>query len=209
MKLKLKRHIRGLANNTIAIPVGNNFLGNFEQYSGFRMQIEGVGNTIEIDPTARIVNCSITMYGNNHRLYIGPNSSVASTSFWYSDDSGSIVIASECDLQGGAFAVLEQTSIKIGDKCLFSYGVDFRTSDSHSIVDQKTGERLNKGKSIEIGEHVWLGKGVTVLKGVSIGNNSVVGIGSIVTKSAPANSLLVGAPAKVVREGVDWVNERI
>ncbi len=52
---------------------------------------------------------------------------------------------------------------------------------------------------VTIGNNVWLGSRVTVLRGVTIGTNSVVGAGSVVTRSIPANSIAVGAPAKVVR----------
>jgi acetyltransferase-like isoleucine patch superfamily enzyme len=44
-----------------------------------------------------------------------------------------------------------------------------------------------------------LGTGVTVLANVTIGENAIVGAGSVVTKDVPANSIVVGNPAKVVR----------
>jgi len=44
-----------------------------------------------------------------------------------------------------------------------------------------------------------LGTGVTVLANVTVGENAIVGAGSVVTKDVPANSIVVGNPAKVVR----------
>ncbi|MBF0900795.1 MAG: sugar O-acetyltransferase, partial [Atopobium sp.] len=44
------------------------------------------------------------------------------------------------------------------------------------------------------------GGNVTVLPGVTIGNNCVIGANSLVTKDIPDNSLVVGSPAKVVRQ---------
>ena len=41
---------------------------------------------------------------------------------------------------------------------------------------------------------------MTVLPGVTIGDNCVIGANSLVTKDIPANSLVVGSPAKVVRQ---------
>ncbi len=55
-------------------------------------------------------------------------------------------------------------------------------------------------KPTRIGERVWLGAHVTVLKGVSIGDGSIVGAGSVVTKSLPAGVVVVGNPARVIRE---------
>jgi hypothetical protein len=48
--------------------------------------------------------------------------------------------------------------------------------------------------------NVWLGDHATVLKGVTIGANSVVAARSVVTKDVPANVIVAGNPARVVRE---------
>jgi acetyltransferase-like isoleucine patch superfamily enzyme len=44
-----------------------------------------------------------------------------------------------------------------------------------------------------------MGYGACVLRGVQIGDNSIVGTSSVVTKSAPANAVLAGVPARVIR----------
>jgi acetyltransferase-like isoleucine patch superfamily enzyme len=51
-----------------------------------------------------------------------------------------------------------------------------------------------------IGDNVWIGAKATITKGVKIGNNCVVGANSVVTCDVPANSVVVGAPARVVRK---------
>ncbi|KQT54219.1 acetyltransferase [Aureimonas sp. Leaf454] len=53
-----------------------------------------------------------------------------------------------------------------------------------------------------LGENVLVGMGATILNGARIGRNSIVGANALVTegKDFPENSLIVGAPAKVVRE---------
>lgn len=53
-------------------------------------------------------------------------------------------------------------------------------------------------KAVRIGRNCWLGAKVTILAGVEIGDNCVVGAGTVVTKSFPSNSIIVGVPAKVV-----------
>jgi acetyltransferase-like isoleucine patch superfamily enzyme len=52
---------------------------------------------------------------------------------------------------------------------------------------------------------VWIAQGVTILKGTSIGEGSIVGAGCVVAgkKFAP-RSLIVGNPARVVRQNVAW-----
>ena len=48
-----------------------------------------------------------------------------------------------------------------------------------------------------------IGMGAIVLDGVRVGTGSIVGAGSVVTKNVPARSLVVGMPAKVLREITD------
>ena len=44
-----------------------------------------------------------------------------------------------------------------------------------------------------------LGSGATILCGITIGENAIVGAGSVVTKDVPANSIVAGNPARVLR----------
>lgn len=50
-----------------------------------------------------------------------------------------------------------------------------------------------------IGNNCWIGGGVTILAGVTIGDGCIIAAGSVVTKSYPANSVLAGVPAKLVK----------
>ena len=56
-----------------------------------------------------------------------------------------------------------------------------------------------KTAPVKIGDNVWIGMGAVILKGVTIGDNSVVAAGAIVTKSIPANTIVAGNPAEVVK----------
>lgn len=53
-----------------------------------------------------------------------------------------------------------------------------------------------------IGDNSLIGMGATVLNGAKIGNNCLIGAGALVTEGCviPDNSLVVGMPAKVIRE---------
>ena len=44
-----------------------------------------------------------------------------------------------------------------------------------------------------------IGSGATILCNVTIGENAIVGAGSVVTKDVPANAIVAGNPAKVLR----------
>lgn len=56
---------------------------------------------------------------------------------------------------------------------------------------------------IIIGENCWIGTNVRICKGVTIGNNSIVAACSVVTKDVPANCIVAGNPAKVVKTDID------
>ena len=50
-----------------------------------------------------------------------------------------------------------------------------------------------------IGENVWVGENSRIQRGVTIGDNAIVAAGAIVTKDVPANSIVAGIPAKVIK----------
>lgn len=52
---------------------------------------------------------------------------------------------------------------------------------------------------IVIGDNVWIGHGVTVLSGVTIGDGAVVAARALVINDIPANAIVAGVPAKVLR----------
>jgi acetyltransferase-like isoleucine patch superfamily enzyme len=53
---------------------------------------------------------------------------------------------------------------------------------------------------VHIADNVWIGMNAVILKGVTIGENSVVAAGAIVSKNVPANVIVAGNPAIVVKE---------
>lgn len=56
----------------------------------------------------------------------------------------------------------------------------------------------SKGEVI-IGNNVWIGDKVAILAGVHIGDGAIVGANSVVTKDVPANSVVAGVPAKLIK----------
>jgi acetyltransferase-like isoleucine patch superfamily enzyme len=56
----------------------------------------------------------------------------------------------------------------------------------------------SKGPVI-IKDNVWIGDGVAILSGVTIGENSIIGANTVVTRSIPANCVVAGNPAKIIK----------
>lgn len=52
---------------------------------------------------------------------------------------------------------------------------------------------------IRIGRGVWMGAHVTVLPGVTIGDNAIIAAGAVVAKDVPADMIVGGVPARVIK----------
>ncbi len=88
--------------------------------------------------------------------------------------------------------------IVIGDAVMLARDVYITDSDWHTIYDRtKLAPEITP---VHIADNVWLGDGACVLKGVSIGENSVVAARAVVVKDVPANVVVAGNPARIVKE---------
>ena len=104
-----------------------------------------------------------------------------------------VVIGTECTIGAAA-------PIFIGDDVLLSKGVIVETGTA-DISTPPPYARMAKPIRIERG--VWLGARVIVLGGVTIGANSIVAAGTVVRKSVPPNSFVVGERANSQRFAAD------
>lgn len=174
--------------------------------------IKGNNNIIRIDDSIyAIKGMHIAIYGSNNTINIGKNFATDGFRFSIEDDSNSIVIGRNCHGgQKSEFAAIEGTSINVGDDCMLSANITVRTGDSHSIIDNETGKRINQSRHVTIGNHVWIGNTVIILKGTIIQSNSVVAGGSVVPgKTYPPNSIIGGNPAKILKSNINWLSDRI
>ena len=55
------------------------------------------------------------------------------------------------------------------------------------------------GSFVQIGKGVHIGTNCTIKERVTIGEYSIVGAGAVVVKDVPANAIVVGNPARVIR----------
>ncbi|WP_082582034.1 sugar O-acetyltransferase [Aeromicrobium sp. Root236] len=86
--------------------------------------------------------------------------------------------------------------ITIGDGSLIGHGSTLTTLN-HAVDPGRRSDMLPA--PIVIGRNVWLGASVTVVPGVTIGDGAVVGAGSVVTRDVPADTIVAGVPAKLIR----------
>jgi len=91
--------------------------------------------------------------------------------------------------------VLMASRVYISDHDHGNYGDDGATTLPGEI--QET--RPLRIAPVKLGRNVWVGENVCILKGVEIGENSVIGAGAVVTRSVPADCIVVGNPGRVVK----------
>ena len=90
--------------------------------------------------------------------------------------------------------------IEIGDDCLIADSVHIYDHDhKYDDLNRPIREQGYKTKPIKIGSNVWIGAKATILKGVTIGDGAIIGANAVVTKDVPANAVVAGNPARVVK----------
>lgn len=94
--------------------------------------------------------------------------------------------------------MLDVCPIYIGDNCMLAPGVHIYTA-THPLDATERNSGLEFGKPVTIGNNVWIGGRAVINPGVSIGDNVVVASGAVVTKSVPANVVVGGNPARIIR----------
>jgi len=90
--------------------------------------------------------------------------------------------------------------VRIGRECVIADRAMFIDFD-HGVVEVERPIR-SQGiymRDVEVGSNVWIGYGACVLRGVRVGDNSIVGTNSVVTRDVPANAVVAGIPARVIR----------
>lgn len=177
---------------------------------GLRIQCHGTDNEIVMGDFVRVSNSVIVIHRSHNRICIGDYALLERVVLCMEDDGNQIDIGQHVSLYGNTeLAAIEGTTITVGDRCLVSGDVHFRTGDSHSVLDME-GKRINPSRDILIGEHVWIGTRVTCLKGVTVPKNCIVAATTTLCREyQQENAVIAGVPGKVTKTGVNWETERI
>ena len=95
--------------------------------------------------------------------------------------------------------LVDDGNIDIGDNVMFAPNVTVITA-THPVLPALREKGLQFNVDVKICNNVWIGAGAIIMPGITVGENSVVGAGSVVTKDVPPNTVVVGNPARVLRE---------
>jgi len=120
---------------------------------------------------------------------------------------GTKVRAHEGEVHIGAKTVIGQECtitafrhVSIGRECIIADRVMLIDFD-HGVVEVERPVRVQGiyKRDVRVGHNVWVGYGACFLRGVTVGDNVVVGTSTVVTNDVPANAVIGGVPARVLR----------
>jgi acetyltransferase-like isoleucine patch superfamily enzyme len=124
---------------------------------------------------------------------------------WVGDDTKircheGVVEIGEKTVLGQECTISAYQHISIGEQCVIADRAMFIDFD-HGVVEVERPIRAQGiyKRDVEVGSNVWIGYGACILRGVRVGDNSIVGTNSVVTKDVPANAVVAGIPARIIR----------
>jgi acetyltransferase-like isoleucine patch superfamily enzyme len=145
-------------------------------------------------------------FGRRLELKIEPRAEIRFGRFvWVGD--GTKIRCHEGVVEIGAKTVMGQECtisayqrVRIGEECVIADRAMFIDFD-HGMVEVERPIRRQGiyKRDVEVGNNVWIGYGACILRGVSVGDNAVIGTNAVVTKDVPANAVVGGIPARIIR----------
>jgi acetyltransferase-like isoleucine patch superfamily enzyme len=148
----------------------------------------------------------IAFIGPRVVLEVGKDAQIA-LGRWSWVGHGTKIRCHEGEVEIGAKTVMGQECtisafqhVKIGRECVIADRVMFIDFD-HGAVEVERPIRLQGiyKRDVNVGNNVWIGYGACILRGVTVGDNAIIGTNSVVTKDVPANAVVAGLPARVIR----------
>jgi acetyltransferase-like isoleucine patch superfamily enzyme len=154
-----------------------------------RLQTDGIcfvgpGVTFEIGPSAtvRLGRWSWIGHGTKIRAHEGSVAIGAKT-----------VLGQECTISSFQH-------VAIGRECILADRVMLIDFD-HGVTEVERPIRVQGiyKRDVDVGNNCWIGYGACILRGSTVGDNCIVGTSTVVTKDVPANAVVGGVPARVLR----------
>ncbi|ADO49576.1 maltose O-acetyltransferase [[Enterobacter] lignolyticus] len=129
------------------------------------------------------------LFGRDHDAYIEPG---------FRCDYGYNLFLGKNFYANFDCVMLDVCPIRIGDNCMLAPGVHIYTA-THPLDAAERNSGLEFGKPVTIGDNVWIGGRAVINPGVTIGDNAVIASGAIVVKDVPANAVVGGNPARIIK----------
>ena len=157
--------------------MGNNVnIGDYVKLNALGRGLLTIGDNVNIGSFSQVI---ISTTFNNIGQFIRIGNNVGIGEFAYLGGAGGLEIGSDTII-GQYFSTHPENHVY---------------SDPDQLIRMQGVDR----KGITIGSNCWIGVKVTILDGVVIGQNSVIAAGAVVTRSVPANVVIAGVPARVIK----------
>lgn len=145
-------------------------------------------------------NCLVgrnVIFVGGDRIRLGNRVSINSGSQFIAGKNGFVHLGSGAHVSRHS-VLAGAGGIEIGDFCKISSGVMIYTVTYQREKDVLLRDAPANHQPVILGNDVHVGANATILPGVSIGDNAVIGAGAVVIKDVPANTTVVGSPAKPI-----------
>lgn len=145
-------------------------------------------------PPSVVIEGSAEVHGSGRvrlgeRLYLYPGL------YLETREHGEIQLGADVVCSRGVHLVAYQR-IEIGAGSMLGEYVSVRDANHRRDPEQPLRTSGHHARPICIGQQVWIGRGVMILPGVCIGDRAVIGANAVVTHDVPANSVVMGVPAR-------------
>jgi len=152
-------------------------------------------SSIQVTGSGKVLVGNNCVIGRSRRYYHG--GMPFHTVLWAEGDGSMISVGDNCRINGAY--IHARSDITIGENCVFATGISVLDTNGHETDSADRTKGSDAPMPIKIGNNVWIGMNAIILKGSVIGDNSIVSAGSIVKGTFPANSLICGNPAALVK----------
>jgi len=155
-----------------------------------------VNEFCSIGPNVKLGNgVKLSRFINLYGCEIGDNVKIGA----FVEIQKNATVGNNCKVSSHSFIC---EGVKIEDNVFIGHSVTF-INDSYPRATTAEGQLQNekdwKVEQTLVKKGASIGSGSTVLSKVVIGENAIVGAGSVVTKDVPANAIVAGNPAKLLR----------
>ena len=155
------------------------------------MKYVSISDDVELGKDVKIYNF-VNLYG----CKIGDGSKIGT----FVEIQKGATIGKNCKISSHTFIC---EGVHIEDNCFIGHNVTF-INDKYPRSTNPDGSMQTdadwKCVPTYVRKGVSIGSSSTILCGVTIAENAIIGAGSVVTKDVPANSIVAGVPARVLRK---------